>query len=302
MIRQWAKAASLRAEAALVRLALALFRALDPVAASNLGGALARTIGPRLPVSRVADANLRLAMPELDAAARRRVIRGAWDNLGRTAAEFPHLTRLRETASGPGWEVVGAEIAQALAAQGGPAIFASAHLANWEIMPLVCAARARPLATVYRAASNPFVDKVIRDLRDEAAGGRAVMFPKGAVGARDSVAHLLRGGWLGMLVDQKMNDGVPAKLFGHVAMTARAPAAFALRYGSPLLPAHVERLGPARLRVILEPPLPMPNTGDRTADVQALTEALNARLERWIRARPEEWLWMHRRWPKEAMP
>jgi KDO2-lipid IV(A) lauroyltransferase len=26
---------------------------------------------------------------------------------------------------------------------------------------------------------------------------------------------------------------------------------------------------------------------------------MNDRLERWIRARPEEWLWLHRRWPRE---
>src|ERR1700733_15805571 len=98
-----------RLEAALARLFLALFRALGPVRASNLGGALLRTIGPLLPVSRVADINLRLAMPELDAAARRRVVRGAWENLGRTAAELPHIGALQRTASGPGWELTGDE-------------------------------------------------------------------------------------------------------------------------------------------------------------------------------------------------
>jgi KDO2-lipid IV(A) lauroyltransferase len=73
-------------ETALVRRALWLLRRLGPVAASNAGGAVARAVGPLLPVSRVADANLRRALPELDSAARRRVIRGVWDNLGRTAS------------------------------------------------------------------------------------------------------------------------------------------------------------------------------------------------------------------------
>jgi KDO2-lipid IV(A) lauroyltransferase len=58
------------------------------------------------------------------------------------------------------------------------------------------------------------------------------------------------------------------------------------------------RLGPARFRVICEPPMALPDTNDRTADVYALTLAMNATLERWIREQPECWLWLHRRWSK----
>lgn len=77
---------------AVLRGALAVLSQLGPVAASNAMGALFRIVGPLLPVTRVADANLRLALPELDRAARRRTIRAMWDNLGRTARELPHLT------------------------------------------------------------------------------------------------------------------------------------------------------------------------------------------------------------------
>jgi KDO2-lipid IV(A) lauroyltransferase len=125
------------------------------------------------------------------------------------------------------------------------------------------------------------------------------MFPKGAEGARGALRHLLAGGVLAMLVDQKMNDGIAATLFGHRAMTASAGAALALRFRCKLLPAHAERLGPARLRIVVEAPLPLPDSGDRAADVTALTQAMNGCVERWIAARPAEWLWLHRRWPKE---
>ena len=125
------------------------------------------------------------------------------------------------------------------------------------------------------------------------------MFPKGAEGGRAALAHLRDGGVLAMLTDQKMNDGIAVPLFGHAAMTASAGAALALRFRAKMHPAHVERLGPARFRVIVEAALPLPDSGDRTADIAALTAAMNACLERWIRARPAEWLWLHRRWPKE---
>ena len=124
------------------------------------------------------------------------------------------------------------------------------------------------------------------------------MFPKGAKGARQAIAHLRRGGMLAMLVDQKLNDGVQASFFGLPAMTASAAAAFALHFRCPLVPARAQRIGPARLLLSVEEPLPLPDTGNRSHDVLALTQQVNYVLERWIRDDPGAWLWMHRRWPK----
>lgn len=291
----------MRLEALAARTALAVLRRLGPVGASNAGGAVCRIIGPRLPVSRIADANLRLAMPELDAPARRAVIRAVWDNLGRTVGEFPHIAALPENpASGPGWDVVGAEHLAAQVARGDPVIFMSGHIGNWEMLPPGVARHGLPFASFYRAAGNPLVDGMIRALREAAMGETVPMFAKGARGARGALAHIARGGRLGMLVDQKMNDGIEATLFGHPAMTAPALAAMALRYRCPVIPGYVERLGPARLRIHVEPPLALPDSGDRQTDILALTQAVNDRLERWVRARPGTWLWLHRRWPKSS--
>jgi KDO2-lipid IV(A) lauroyltransferase len=145
------------------------------------------------------------------------------------------------------------------------------------------------------------VDRIITDLRRVAVGGDVPQFAKGAAGARAALAFLRGGGRLGMLVDQKLNDGIAVPFFGRLAMTAPAAAAYALRFGCPVVPAYVERLGPARFRVICEAPLALPATGDRIADIAALTTEINGCLERWIRARPESWLWLHRRWPKEDL-
>src|SRR5207244_2589137 len=117
-----------------LRAGIGICRLLGPVAASNLGARVARTIGPLLPASRTADDNLRRAMPDLSLAERRRIMRGVWENLGRTAAEMPHLAALHPSASGPGWEVEGGEHLDALRTQGGPALFFSGHLANWELI------------------------------------------------------------------------------------------------------------------------------------------------------------------------
>ncbi len=292
------------AEAFAARAALRLLRSLGPVASSNLLGALSRAVGPLLPVSRVADSNLRAALPALDAAARRRVVRGVWDNLGRTVGELPHIAGLHETDAGPGWELVGGDTLRWLAAKGGPAIFFSGHIGNWELLPVAAAARGLPVSLFYRPAENKQVDALILGLRRQAVRSTAQadmrLFPKGAAGARQSLAHLSRGGRLAMLMDQKMNDGIEARFFGRPAMTAPALAVLALRLRCPVVPAYVERLGPARFRVTCEPPLDLPDGADRQADVAALTQTVNDTLERWIRAKPESWLWLHRRWPRAS--
>jgi KDO2-lipid IV(A) lauroyltransferase len=290
-----------RAEAAVLRFLLRTMRRLGPERASNAMGALFRTLGPLLPVNRVADLNLRAALPEYDGPARRRIIRDMWESLGRTAGEFPHLATLpKNTPHGPGWEVVNDHILVDQAARGGPAIYVSGHIGNWEMLPPAVATYGMAFSSVYRAATNPLVDEIMFDLRREAMGRAVPMFAKGAKGARAAFAHLRRGEYLGMLVDQKLNDGIEARLFGLPAMTAPAAAALAIRLRCPVIPGRIQRLGPARLRLVVDPPLPLPATGDTNADIASLTQSINDTLERWIRERPHDWPWVHRRFPKSV--
>jgi KDO2-lipid IV(A) lauroyltransferase len=289
-------------EASLLEGAVRALERLSPVAASNLGGWSARTLGPWLPVSRVADDNLRHALPELDAVARARVIRGVWDNLGRTVAELPHLASFGRTDAGPGWEIEGEAHVARLRANGGQALFFSGHFGNWELILPVAASLGLNVAGVYRTASNAAVDRLIQSLRQRALGPGVAMFPKGAQGARAALLHLRAGGSLGLLVDQKMNDGVAVPFFGRDAMTAPALAQFARHFSVPILPVRVVRLGPARFRLVCEPPLAVTLSGDKEADLHGILLAVNAVLERWIRTDPASWLWLHRRWPKSPSP
>ncbi len=166
---------------------------------------------------------------------------------------------------------------------------------------MAAAAAGVPFHSMYRTIENPEIDALLLDLRRCAMRYDVQMFPKGAAGTMQAMKHLRGGGRLGMLMDQKMNDGIPARFFGLPAMTAPALAVLALRLRCPVIPGWVERIGPARFRVTCEPPMALPDSGNRDADIATLTQAMNDRLEAWIRAKPEAWLWLHRRWPKEAI-
>ena len=291
--RSWPTRLRHRLEAWLARLAFALVRALPPATASAFGGWLGRIIGPRLPRTEVARRNLRRAFPDAPPTRIEAIVRGMWDNLGRTFLEFPHLDRFTFFEDRSPIEVIGAEHIDTLRDDGRPGIFFSAHLGDWELMGKCAAARGVPLGLVFRAPNNPDLDWLYDGRRSE--GGH--LLPKGAEGARRALSLLSEGAHLGILIDQKMNDGIAVPFFGRDAMTAPALAQFALRFDCPVVPAHVERLEGMRFRIIVEPPLAFAPSGDRGADVHALTAAVTAVVEGWVRARPEQWLWLHRRWP-----
>ncbi len=278
------------AEALLVLGVHRLFRALPLDHASALGGRIARTIGPRLPGSRTARRNLTRAFPEKTAAEIETILRGMWDNLGRTIAEYPHLEQIGHERV----EVVGAEHADALRDDGKAGIMVSGHLANWEVQPVVARQRGLELALVYRAPNNPLVGKLLIGLRNTASD---TLIPKGPDGARMLLRVLSKGGHVAMLIDQKMNDGIPVPFFGRDAMTAPAAAQLGLRFNVPLCLALTERLDGARFRVTVLPPMEYPTSGDRNTDSRIVMERLNALLEDWVRGRPAQWLWLHRRWP-----
>ena len=283
-----------RLEALSARLALALFGALPIDRASALGGAIGRLIGPLLPVHRVARRNLERAFPERDRAAIDAILRGMWDNLGRVAAEYPHLGEIDVYAGDGRVVLVGAENVDRLREDGIGGIFFAAHLGNWEIASLSATQNGIPLVHIYRPANNPLVETMLRRLRAPIGG---VHHAKGAKGAKELLAALKRGEHLAMLVDQKLNDGLAVPFFGRPAMTAPALAQLALKFRCPVVPARVERLAGAHFRLTLYPPLALPDSGDRHRDVGELMTTVNALFERWIRERPAEWLWVHRRWP-----
>ncbi len=276
-----------------------LFSSLPLDVASALGGAVARAVGPRLGLSRRARRNLERAFPDMKPAEIDRVVRDMWDNLGRVAAEMPHLSRIKvfdsDPATGPRRvEVVNIERFDAVRDSQKPVIFFTAHIGNWEICPLVSIRRGLPLHVVYRSANNPWADRLFLASRRDVVGG---MIPKGAEGARLMLKTLQDRGALAMLVDQKMNDGIAVPFLGRDAMTAPALAQLALKFDCVVLPAWIERVGGAYFRATVDEPLEFPRTGDRHADIRALMTAVNARMEAWIRNCPGQWLWLHRRWP-----
>ena len=272
-----------------------LLRLLPIDWASGLVGALARSIGPKLSVSNRARRNIQRALPELNARERETVVRDMWDNLGRVVGEYPHIGKLHARGTGNRLEIIGADFIDQLRDDDKPGIFMMAHLGNWEFSGLASSQRGLAVDRVYRQANNRLTEWLLSQGRASIEGA---LIPKGPAGAKQILSSLKTGNHLALLVDQKMNDGVPVPFFGTDAMTAPALAQLALRLKCPVVPVRVKRLKGAKFQVIVSPPMEFTPTGNRQADVLAYMTKINKIIESWIRDTPGQWLWVHNRWSK----
>lgn len=284
-------------EAGVVFLLFTALRQFSLDTASAIGGWMARAIGPFLSVHKTAGTNLSRAFPDMSETDKHRILTKMWDNLGRVAAELAHIPK------GQIQKRIKISGAEHMPAHGIPAFIFSGHIGNWELFAPMANLYGRPLTIVYREANNPMVDGMVAKIRSDYCFN---IIPKGRQGAPKIIRAIKNNELISMLVDQKMNDGIPIPFFGEDVMTAPAIAELALRYDAPIIPSRIVRTGSkegknwgAHFEIIVYPPLKYEKTGDKTQDIQNIMLAINRMLESWIREHPEQWFWVHKRWPKE---
>lgn len=273
---------------------LSLFLRLFPFAwVSAFGGALLKLIGPLSRKHHIVLTGLRTAFPEKSEHEIKAIALAQWENTGRTFAEFPLMHRIRPFAQESRVTVVGLEKLHAHH----PAIIVTGHFANWEVMATVLTQSNLPVRITYRKINNPYMDRRIRQQR-ERYGTRFLVQKSGHKGGRELFKALDSGDSVALLNDQKFNEGLSLPFFGKPAMTAPGATRLALKTGLPLLPISVTRQG-SRFTVTLHDPIPLESTGHREKDVQAGVEKIITFTEDYIRTHPDQWFWVHRRWPKE---
>ncbi|MGQ3043153.1 MAG: lysophospholipid acyltransferase family protein [Brevundimonas aurantiaca] len=288
----WKQDVIWRLEAVGFQALFAFLRLLGVERASALGGWLLRTLGPLTGTQKTVMRNLRIAFPEMPPDRREALAREQWDRTGRTFAELAVMDQL--TPAGGRVEVVGMERLHALRDSGRPAVLISGHLANFEVMAAVIMASGVPCQVTYRAANNPYVDAQIRKSRERY--GIRLFAPKGD-GTRDLMAGMKRGDSIALLVDQKYNQGPEVEFFGQPVNASPGAARLALKFGTVMQPLSVVRLPGARFRVTAHEPITVRETEDKAAAVLAGIQAANRFVEERVREVPEDWFWVHKRWP-----
>lgn len=277
------------AEAALVWLCFLVFRMMPYKKASDCGGWIGRTVGPRLAASRKALKNLQAAFPELDQHDYDHILIDMWDNLGRVFAEYPHLKDIIDNV-----DVTGLENFDKLPIDK-TFVALSGHIGNWELAHFFFNYRTgRPVTTIYRAPNNPYVEKLLEQCREGEGLGDYV--PKSTSGTRSMVKTMQEEKPVIIFFDQKYNQGIPSNFFGRPAMTSTAFVQLARKFNCPVVPIWMERVKGASFKVRIQEPFSV----EGLSDEEVLTKA-HRLLEHQIRNRPGQWLWLHRRWDSKSL-
>jgi KDO2-lipid IV(A) lauroyltransferase len=245
---------------------------------------------------RVARDNLATAFPDRDERWRRRTFFRFWQHLGRVIVEFLRSPALSAAEIDRLVDVDPegfARFEQAYAGGKG-AIVVTAHFGNFELLGSIWSRRnLKVTAITKRLSRNAFNDFWLEQRK---RAGLLEVPDTGSI--RDILAVLRRREILAIMIDQNMipRRAVFAPFFGKPAATTPAPAVFAGRSGAPVFLVLMHRLPGGRHRVSIDGPIAFDHTADRDADVLAFTAKLNALLEAHVRAEPESWYWIHRRW------
>ncbi len=282
-------------EALAVKFGLWIFFVMGPQRASNIAAKIAIFVGKKIAVHRLAYTNLSNALPELNEIEKAKILNDMWDNLGRIVGEYSHVAKYSadEVARIVAIPPETAANIEALKSLGKGGIIVSGHLANWEVGPKILAKMGMKVGAVYRPLNNPYVEKMTASIRS------TELISKSSQGNRRLIEVIKNGGYVVILADQKISEGEPVQFFHEDAITTTSIARIALKYGVPVTPARVVRVGKEfKFRVEVEKPLEIRRSENLNADVLWLTLEINRKLESWIRQYPAQWFWVHNRWKK----
>jgi len=283
--------------------ALRALRAINRKHMANVGGGFMRTLGPRLKEHRIGRDNLVAAFPDKSAAEIDEILRGVWDNLGRVAAEFAHIDRLKiaEPDARENGDILYTPEAydrfQQLRADGKPALIFAAHLANWELPALVATKYQLDTTVLYRRPNIGAVSDAVIAIR---SGSMGTLVPTGLDAPVKLGRVLEAGGHVAMLVDQHYVNGVDVTFFGRRCKANPFIARLARQVECPIHGTRIVRLPDRhRFRVDLTEAIEPAREADGRIGIAGTMQAITSVIEGWVREHPEQWLWVHRRWRDE---
>ena len=220
-----------------------------------------------------------------------------WGNMARLAAEYVFLDKLFDyDPNKPGVgriDAHGVEFFERIAGENRPHIMFTAHMGNFELLPVAGATFGMKVASMFRPPNNPYIADYIGRTR-QSRMGELVASRRGV--SLELARILERDGTIGVLVDQKFSNGVPTRFFGRDCETSPLLAKLARQFDCDVYPTHCRRLPGNRFRMEIEDKIELPRDEDGRVDVPRTTQLLNDIVERWVREDPGQWMWFHKRW------
>ena len=236
---------------------------------------------------RLARANLERVYPDWREEQIETTARQVFKELGRNVYDFLRYPDLSEAEQRELIQLEGLEILHELRRRSKGAVIVTGHFGAWEILAARLVSEGFPLVAMARPIKE-------RRLEDLLSAHRQRMGVRTFPSSRSSLAplrHLQQGGFLGVLVDQRVKSGgTTVRFLGRPTRMTDAPARLALATGVPLVVVTIRRLSDQRHRARVWPAVQPIGTPSE------LTQSLAEILESEIRSCPPQWMWFHPRW------
>ncbi len=177
---------------------------------------------------------------------------------------------------------------------GRPLLLVTGHLGNWELAGYVLGLLGFRGHAIARPLDNPYLDEYFRRFREST--GQKVLAKKGDF---DEIQAILdQGGVLATLADQDAGQrGLFVNFLNRPASTHKAVALLALEHQVPMLVIGAPRVAmPMGYEIVVEELILPEEYEGRPDAVRSMTQRFTTALERIVRAYPEQYFWLHRRW------
>ena len=249
-------------------------------------------------VRQIAWANLEMVYgATLPACEKTRIARASCQNFVATLLTFFWSKRLNRKTLAEIVEIdpAGLQLVRDLQAQKRPIIFITLHYGDWELLGLASGLLDIPMTIPTRTMQNTAVEAVFAEMR--ARTGHRMIPRRHAAGKM--LKALQRRESIALLVDQHVPvtlGGIWCNFFGVPALTSPVVAQFALHSGAAIVGSVAQPLPDGRFRLTYGPEIVAPRTGDKSTDIQVLTQQCLNFCENVIRKQPEHWLWSYKRW------
>ncbi|MCD6326080.1 hypothetical protein J7M28_00790 [bacterium] len=245
---------------------------------------------------RLAFANMELAFPSLTDEEKTSISKTAARNLLKNLLELAwingHPDLMPKLV-----ELEGMEHIQNAAANGKGVVVISAHLGNFMLLCLRLAMECDGFSVVINIPPDKGIAAMLRSCHARFSMNPINRNPQWA-SFRESLRRLKKDEVICLIADEEARKGgVFVDFFGHLVPTPKGPAALAIRSGATVVPAFAYHLPEGRQKVVVHPPLRMPE-GYTDEHIQEGTAVFTKTIEEAIREHPEEWAWINNRWRK----
>ena len=268
-----------------------IFKLIGIKLSSYLSGYLLLILGPIFRSNKLANENLKIALPQSSNKQRKEILDKMWVNYGKILSEYMFIKNFRISNNYSKKIVVENQyILEKIRQDQEPVIFISGHFNNFELMAMQIEKMGIDLAAIYRPLNNIFLNPIMENIRKKYIC--RIQIKKGISGTKQILQKFKTNTSIALMIDQRVSQGIKSKFFNKNALTTTIPAQFAKKFNTKIVPIYIERQKNNNFKLKIHDPIKF----SKDESLENITLYLNKILEKMILKNPEQWIWTHNRW------